>query len=364
MVKYYGGGCKSSKYNIEKEYTIEGLLGEGGFGKVYRVKNRIGETFAMKVIRQKTRHTRLIQNEIKFMKLLNHHFVLKFYQELPIQISQPILADIPKNAPVLEKIKYAKGPNAQSRLIDNTLRHMPEVTEFKFIIEYCQGGDLHDYIDLYYHLLTDDSYRIIMYQILNGMKFLHDAGIIHRDLKLDNILLKNHESIDCLKIADFGLAQYYNVENCCADYAGTPTYIAPEVFSANDDPNDSKHKYNEKCDMWSIGVILFMIYFKQEPFDNTYLKKNRKKIKNLDNYLTEHFRIDRHSRLLNQIPTDVSIILRGLLSFYPGDRWSCSHCLTSDFFKDYDRSVHSDCLTQFVEDNADCEPKQESTQDS
>ena len=109
--------------------------------------------------------------------------------------------------------------------------------------------------------------------------------------------------------------------------------------------------------MWSIGVILFMIYFKQEPFDNTYLKKNRKKIKNLDNYLTEHFRIDRHSRLLNQIPTDVSIILRGLLSFYPGDRWSCSKCLTSDFFKDYDTSVHSDCLTQFGEENADCEPE-------
>lgn len=88
------------------------------------------------------------------------------------------------------------------------------------------------------------------------------------------------------------------------------------------------------------------------------------RITDLDKYLLEHFNINHHSVLLNKVPKDVSDIIRGLLSFDPSDRWSCSQCLQSDFFKDYDTSVHSDCLTQFGEDNADCEPEQEPTQDS
>ena len=347
--RYYGGGCKPSKYNIEKEYIKKYLIGKGGYGKVYLVVNRLGQYFALKEITENNKYAILIQDEIAFMKLLDNPFILRFYEELPPKTRHPNMSDLPNDSPMLEKIKNTKGTNAQSRQIERVLRTIPDKTEFRLIIEYCEGGDLLEYVNKNY--IPDDSLIVILYQIFNGVKYLHEKGIIHRDLKLENILLKFHDNISCLKIADFGLAKYFNVKNCCSDYGGTSNYIAPEVFSANDDSSDSKHKYTEKCDMWSIGVILFKICLRDMPFDNKQLKIERSKNRNLDDYLEIHFSLDKHQKILKNIPSRILQLIKGLLTINPRDRWSCEECLASKLFRNYDTSVNQRCIEVYDEDS-------------
>lgn len=86
-----------------------------------------------------------------------------------------------------------------------------------------------------------------MKKILKGIKAIHEAGIMHRDLKLDNILIQNIQNIKSIKIIDFGFACQLNELSGDHHKCGTPGYIAPEVFEDED--------YNELCDIFSIGAI-------------------------------------------------------------------------------------------------------------
>ncbi len=357
MLKYYssGGGCKMSKYNPDGEYKVIRLLGTGGSGKVYLVINREGNYFAEKIISQELKYKSLIQSEISFMKLLNNPFILNYYESLPTKTRPANISDIPKNSVEMERIKKARerGPNAESRQLDRILKTMSDRIMFRLILEYCQGGDLLEYVKHNYLELTEDDFKSIFYQILQGIKYLHDKGIIHRDIKPENILLKFGDDINCLKIADFGLAKYYNVNNCCSEFVGTSNYIAPEVFSANDDEGDHLHKYNEKCDMWSIGIMLFILYFSEIPFDNAFLKKNRKNktaIPNLDTFLYRHFNLDKLEKNLRHAPSDISRLIRGLLKFNQEERWTAQMCLEDPWFQDYDTSIHERCFQQARQD--------------
>ena len=108
--------------------------------------------------------------------------------------------------------------------------------------------------------------------------------------------------------------------------------------------------------MWSIGVILFMLYFGKMPFANEELKK-RLNIPNLDSYIDRHFSLARFNKLFSvpHIPTGMLNMLKGLLTINPENRGSCEECLNSDWFNGYDTSVHDDCFRVWEEDRDECE---------
>ena len=127
------------------------------------------------------------------------------------------------------------------------------------IMEYCDGGELFNYIVINKYLSEDKS-SFFFYQLINGLEYIHSLGIVHRDLKPENLLL-THDHI--LKIIDFGLSNYFKkdqlelLETPC----GSPCYASPEMLSGQ--------SYNGfKIDIWASGIILFAMLCGFLPFDH------------------------------------------------------------------------------------------------
>ncbi|KAK4813285.1 hypothetical protein QYF61_020864 [Mycteria americana] len=133
------------------------------------------------------------------------------------------------------------------------------------VMEYCNGGDLADYLHTM-RTLSEDTIRLFLQQIAGAMKMLHSKGIIHRDLKPQNILLsytggrKSNPNNIRIKIADFGFARYLQNNMMAATLCGSPMYMAPEVIM-------SQH-YDAKADLWSIGTIIYQCLTGKAPFQD------------------------------------------------------------------------------------------------
>uniref|UniRef100_A0A2K6UHL5 non-specific serine/threonine protein kinase n=1 Tax=Saimiri boliviensis boliviensis TaxID=39432 RepID=A0A2K6UHL5_SAIBB len=131
------------------------------------------------------------------------------------------------------------------------------------VMEYCNGGDLADYLQVK-GTLSEDTIRVFLHQIAAAMRILHSKGIIHRDLKPQNILLsyanrrKSSVSAIRIKIADFGFARYLHSNMMAATLCGSPMYMAPEVIM-------SQH-YDAKADLWSIGTVIYQCLVGKPPF--------------------------------------------------------------------------------------------------
>ena len=107
---------------------------------------------------------------------------------------------------------------------------------------------------------TINEARVAMKDCLNGLVYLHDRGIVHRDLKPENLLYAKSDE-DCgLKIADFGLASMLSEKELLSTACGTPGYVAPEILF--------KKGYGIEVDMWSIGVIFYILLSGCPPFDS------------------------------------------------------------------------------------------------
>lgn len=122
-------------------------------------------------------------------------------------------------------------------------------------MDYCSGGELFDRI-ADREALTESTAREYMKQILNAVAYCHMNNAMHRDLKPENIMLTSPKSED-LKIIDFGAGKIKDGEVNTVK-VGSVYYIAPEVIKKN---------YNEKCDIWSLGVILYMMLSGVPPFN-------------------------------------------------------------------------------------------------
>lgn len=136
------------------------------------------------------------------------------------------------------------------------------------IMEYLGGGELldallskektHDGLEAHY---SEQDARMIFKQIIAGVKYMHDKGIVHRDLKLENLLLSKRGDIRSIKIADFGLAKKY-AQAALSTICGTPQYVAPEIIRGGSTP----YTYDSQCDLWSCGIILFILLGGYPPF--------------------------------------------------------------------------------------------------
>lgn len=233
--------CVSTTFH--DEYKALKMIGRGSFAKVYLVESKTtGKMFAVKaftkesvIISNKSNAKPSMLNEIDIMRFLDHDNIIKLYEVYETDKSIYL---------VLELIQ---GKSLQDVLKKSNFRE--EYSEVKIIN--------------------------MIRSILDALAYLASKGIMHRDLKPDNILLDKGEKI---KIVDFGLATFIDVPEYIFKKCGTPGYIAPEVFKY--DPKSSNTNYDDKCDVFSAGAILFYMLFGYPFFEGSnaseILRLNRK----------------------------------------------------------------------------------------
>ncbi|KAF1931180.1 serine threonine protein kinase SNF1p [Didymella exigua CBS 183.55] len=223
------------------QYTIVRTLGEGSFGKVKLATHQVsGQKVALKIINRKRLVTRdmagRIEREIQYLQLLRHPHIIKLYTV----ITTP--------------------------------------TEIIMVLEYA-GGELFDYI-VNNGRLQEDKARKFFQQIVCAVEYCHRHKIVHRDLKPENLLLDDQYNV---KIADFGLSNIMTDGNFLKTSCGSPNYAAPEVISG-------KLYAGPEVDVWSCGVILYVLLVGRLPFDDEYIPTLFKKIAagnySIPNYLS------------------------------------------------------------------------------
>lgn len=185
----------------------------------------------------------------------NFSLIFKGYglkNNIPVAIKKNIVTN---NIQIKNEISILQRLNHENivRLLDSYIVN----EEYYFIMDYCNGGNLKKYIDS-----KIVSYDLkYMYEILRGLDYLIKQKIIHRDIKPTNIFI--HENM--VKIGDFGFSKE-NTENIYNTFCGSPLYMAPEILKYE--------KYDSKADMWSLGITLYELLYKNHPFVNKNLSNN------------------------------------------------------------------------------------------
>jgi len=154
---------------------------------------------------------------------------------------------------ILQKLKH----DGIIKMLDYHI--IDERNKAYIILEYIEKGDLYEYFEKCTPYFTEGNVIEIIRQLINSITYCHANGVCHRDIKLENILLNHDNSI---KLIDFGLSvQKTGTTFIMSGQCGSPDYMAPEVLS------DEYTVYDEKCDVWSIGVVLYILTYKQFPFE-------------------------------------------------------------------------------------------------
>uniref|UniRef100_A0A2I2YKH6 non-specific serine/threonine protein kinase n=1 Tax=Gorilla gorilla gorilla TaxID=9595 RepID=A0A2I2YKH6_GORGO len=210
-------------------YDIERTLGKGNFAVVKLARHRVTKTqVAIKII-DKTRldasNLEKIYREVQLMKLLNHPHIIKLYQVM-------------------------------------------ETKDMLYIVtEFAKNGEMFDYLTSNGHLSENEA-RKKFWQILSAVEYCHDHHIVHRDLKTENLLLDGNMDI---KLADFGFGNFYKSGEPLSTWCGSPPYAAPEVF-------EGKEYEGPQLDIWSLGVVLYVLVCGSLPFDGPNLPTLRQRV--------------------------------------------------------------------------------------
>ncbi|KAI2514214.1 serine/threonine kinase [Fragilaria crotonensis] len=144
-----------------------------------------------------------------------------------------------------------------NRHVVQLLDFFEEKDYFYMVMEYMRGGDVFDRIVERNHYTEKDA-RDLVRILLKAVKFLHAQGVAHRDLKPQNLLLTSKDDDASIKIADFGFSRRVHTPQSLTTRCGTPTYVAPEILK--NIPHDTK------ADMWSVGVITYVLLVGYPPF--------------------------------------------------------------------------------------------------
>jgi len=214
------GSVSHSTGSVEDKYILGKELGRGGFSIVLEATDRkTNDKVAIKMIEKKhvdPEELKLLQREIDIMRRVQHRNVLRLYE------------------------------------IFETSTHL------YLVMELVNGGEL------FYKIVAKGAYtegeaRDIVRQLVEGVDYLHNQGIAHRDLKPENLLCSETEEGVVIKIADFGLSKAFSGDSLLETSCGTPDYAAPEVLRMDG-------SYDKSVDLWSIGVITYVILCGFPPF--------------------------------------------------------------------------------------------------
>ena len=284
--------------NPKKHYIPVKLLGQGSFGSVYEAEHIIFKNkVAMKIINKSDNDVdeKEILNEIDILKKLSHPNIVKIFEFY------------------ITKAHYY------------------------IVTEYCKDGELFSYIKNKY---SERQLAVLFYQIFSGLWYLHDHKILHRDIKLENIMISGKEKdqstgeeLFWIKIIDFGTAKIFEKNKKEKDVVGSSYYIAPEVLKQN---------YNEKCDTWSVGIILYMALVGKAPFDG-------KDDEEIIHKITKVNYNNKDSKLLNH-SSEVRDLLSKLLEKDINKRFSAKEALEHPWFEKFGgRSLFSNYKKEEVE---------------
>ncbi len=155
-------------------------------------------------------------------------------------------------------------------------------TKYHIVMELARGGDVFDRLAKR-KVYTEKNTRDLAVRMLQSIKFLHDRGIAHRDIKPDNLLLMYEECDTSLKLADFGLARRFSLndpDTSMKTLCGTPAFAPPEIVRGVYGRQKCDVSYGAKCDVWSAGVTLFNLLMGHSPFDDDDTTEMKRKIMN------------------------------------------------------------------------------------
>ena len=283
------------------DLTLIKGLGKGAFGEVYLTsKQGSQEKFATKKIDKKyaanPKAKKYIDNEIKILKEIDHPNIIKLY-------------DVKENN-----------------------------QNYYLVMEYCNGGGLSDCLD--YHMkqfrkpFSEEVVQYLMKQIVSGLSYLHGKHILHRDIKLDNILVKFDSEEDRqkknmlkakVKIIDFGFARYLDPKQLAFSTLGSPINMEPGILrKLNRMENSRDYGYDEKADIWSLGTICYEMLIGKCTFDAGSMKELLGKVES-GNYL-----------LPTSLSKEAASFLNGMLQYDPkkrltAERLSCHKFLTKPY---------------------------------
>mmetsp|Transcript_27979 Transcript_27979/g.70342 ORF Transcript_27979/g.70342 Transcript_27979/m.70342 type:complete len:607 (-) Transcript_27979:156-1976(-) len=220
-----GGGYS----NLSDKYTVGKFLGEGGFGKVYMVTEKAtGEVWACKeqdkVNMFEEGSQDMVSLEVSVMKRLSgHESVMELHEALE------------------------------------------DATKVYFILDLCKGGDVLGSVAK--HFQENGSYSeadaaALMRAMLEAVKYCHEKGVLHRDIKPENFLWTEPNGRGTLKLADYGLAEFWQTgDPLVSDRCGTPPYMPPEMWKGK--------PYSHEPDVWALGVTLSVLLTGLFPFTFT-----------------------------------------------------------------------------------------------
>ncbi len=155
----------------------------------------------------------------------------------------------------IEVLKCCQHPNIV-RLLD-VFENMKYIY---IVMELLTGGDLYSYLEKRdFNIPEEQAYRIL-YSLASSLHYIHSYGIIHRDLKLENVIVAGNLDDSNVKLLDFGLSMVGGPNQTSKDLLGTMGYMAPEVLL--------KQSYNKSVDVWSLGVIAYILLSGAAPFAN------------------------------------------------------------------------------------------------
>lgn len=260
---------------LSSYYTIGKEIGEGSFGKIYHGTNREnGAVRAIKVVAKTRIHSANMYNEADLLKTLDHPHIITIYEVIESEETIGI------------------------------------------VIELCEGGSLFERV-ISRMPLSEDRVALYMSQIVSGVAYCHNNSIVHRDLKLENILFENESFDSPLKIIDFGVSSVIAKEEMLKAVIGSVYYIAPEVILG---------RYNEKCDIWSCGVIMYILLCGKPPFAGKTSEEILRRIcKGLYTFQDAHW---------NGISNEAKALVKKMLTIHSSARPSAEELLQSPWFNE------------------------------
>ena len=278
-------------------YEILNKIAKGGYGEIYKAKNKkTGELRALKYI-NKDNIIENLRNEY------NSNDVEGAFNEFQNKLLNEIkyMQICSNNNTNNNSIKYYEYYNTDENLI--IVMELCD-TSLQFLLNERKNG------------FNVGEIRDILIQLNNTFKIMKDNKIIHRDLKLANILVKyedNNKAKFTVKLTDYGISKQLSSMSKCFTHTGTLLTMAPEILN--------EEEYNSKCDLWSLGVIIYQLFFKEYPFNGNTEIALLKKINNGQQY----FKKTNDSKLDD--------LIRNLLIKDPNERYTWEQYLTDNFFK-------------------------------